>query len=76
VLTKYGHLESIPADWREWHVNASNAGALAATLTRARDHAFLFRTLATLRTDIDLFDSVDELRWQRPAASTWLMANG
>jgi len=75
VLAKYAHLESIPADWREWHVNASNAGALSATLARERDRAFLFRTLATLRTDIDLFESVDQLRWQRPA-STWLMANG
>ncbi len=28
VLGKYGHLESIPADWREWHVNAANASAL------------------------------------------------
>src|SRR5262245_14353236 len=77
VLAKYGRLESIPADWREWHVNASNAGALSATLARERDRALLFRTLATLRTDIDLFDSVDELRWQRPAASSrWLMADG
>jgi 5'-3' exonuclease len=67
VLAKYGHLESIPPDWREWHVNASNAGGLSATLTRERDSAFLYRTLATLRTDIDLFESVDELRWVGPA---------
>jgi hypothetical protein len=26
----------------------------------------LFRTLATLRTDIPLFDSVDVLQWQGP----------
>jgi 5'-3' exonuclease len=66
VLARYRHLESIPADWRNWHVNASNAGALAATLERERDLAFLFRTLATLRTDIPLFDSIDELRWNGP----------
>ncbi|HEV8347973.1 MAG TPA: 5'-3' exonuclease H3TH domain-containing protein [Vicinamibacterales bacterium] len=78
VLAKFGHLEAIPADWREWHVNAFNAGTLANTLARERDRAFLFRTLATLRTDIDLFESVDELKWSGPAAhgSTWLMANG
>jgi hypothetical protein len=28
-----------------------------------RDRAFLFRTLATLRTDIKLFDDVDSLRY-------------
>jgi 5'-3' exonuclease len=64
VLAKFGHIESIPADSRDWHVNASNAGALAATLARERTQALLFRTLATLRTDIPLFKDVDELRWR------------
>jgi 5'-3' exonuclease len=66
VLAKFGHLESIPADSREWHVNAASASALAATLVRERDRALLFRTLATLRTDIALFDDVDQLRWNGP----------
>src|SRR5947199_5665853 len=66
VLARYGHLESIPQDWRTWGVNAANAGALAGTLAREGDRAHLFRTLATLRTDIGLFDSVDELRWRGP----------
>ena len=64
VLAKFAHLESIPTDCGEWHVNVSNASALAGTLARERDHALLFRTLATLRTDIALFDDVDELRWK------------
>jgi len=66
VLAKYGHLEAIPADWREWRVNAANAGALALTLSRERERALLFRTLATLCTDIDLFESVDQLLWKGP----------
>jgi 5'-3' exonuclease len=66
VLAKFGHLESIPADWREWHVNASNAGALAQTLAREMESALLFRTLATLRTDVALFDDVEQLRWNGP----------
>jgi 5'-3' exonuclease len=66
VLAKYGRLESIPADWREWHVNASNAGALAQTLAREMDSALLFRTLATLRTDIAVFEDVEQLRWNGP----------
>ncbi len=66
VLARYRHLEAIPADWRTWQVNASSAGALAATLDRERELAFLFRTLATLRTDIPLFDSIDDLHWQGP----------
>jgi 5'-3' exonuclease len=66
VLAKYGHLESIPGDWRTWSVNAAGPGRLAGTLARERDRAFLFRTLATLRTDIALFESVDELQWHGP----------
>jgi 5'-3' exonuclease len=66
VLARFRHLESIPRDWRTWQVNAANAGALAATLQRERDLAVLFRTLATLRTDIALFDSIDDLKWNGP----------
>jgi len=68
VLSKFRHLEAIPADSRDWHVNANNAGTLAQTLSNERDRAFLFRTLATLRADIALFDDVDELRWNGPGA--------
>jgi 5'-3' exonuclease len=66
VLAKYVHLESIPKDHREWRVNAANAGTLAITLAREWERAQLFRTLATLRTDIALFEDVDQLRWNGP----------
>ena len=66
VLARFGHFESIPEDWREWRVNAANASTLAQTFARERDRAMLFRTLATLRTDIALFEDVDELRWTGP----------
>src|SRR6267378_3379665 len=66
VLAKFAHLESIPTDWREWRVNVTNASALADTLSHERELALLFRTLATLRTDIALFDDVDQLRWNGP----------
>ena len=63
---RFGHLESIPGRWRTWGVNAANPSRLSATLARDRDLAFLFRDLATLRTDIPLFESVDQLRWNGP----------
>jgi 5'-3' exonuclease len=66
VLARFGHLEAIPPDWREWHANVPRAGALAHTLAHERDRAFLFRTLATLKTDVPVFDSVDDLRWKGP----------
>ena len=66
VLAKFLHIEDIPRDCSDWRVNASNARALAAALCEQREQALLFRTLATLRTDIELFDDVEELRWNGP----------
>jgi 5'-3' exonuclease len=66
VLAKFENLEHIPDDPAEWHVNAANSRALAKTLVACRDQAMLFRTLATLRTDIHLFDDVDTLKWNGP----------
>ena len=64
VLAKFGHLESIPDDWRTWGVNAARPGALAVTLRQNRDLVLLFRDLATLRTNIPVFESVDDLEWK------------
>lgn len=74
VLARFGHIEHIPADWRTWKVNAFNASGLSVTLERQRDLALLFRDLATLRTDIPLFESVDQLAWKGPAPAFKPMA--
>jgi 5'-3' exonuclease len=66
VLARFAHIESVPEDWREWRVNAANPRALARVLSEQRDRALLFRTLATLRTDIALFADVEQLRWNGP----------
>jgi 5'-3' exonuclease len=69
VLAKYRHLEAIPMDGTTWGVNAANAATLGRTLVRERERALLFRELSTLRTDIPLLDSIDDLRWKGPTAS-------
>ena len=66
VLAKFLHLESIPKDCREWGVRATNPSSLAETLCQHWEQALLFRTLATLRTDIPVFDDVQQLRWAGP----------
>src|SRR5262245_60780223 len=66
VLAKFGHLENIPADWRSWGVNCARPGALSVTLEKDRELAMLFRNLATLRTEVPVFESVDELEWHGP----------
>ncbi len=52
----------------------TRAGVLSQTLEQNRAQAMLFRTLATLRTDISLFDDVDELRWPGPTAELEALA--
>ena len=74
ALAKFLHLESIPKDWRDWHVNVTGAATLAATLQSNFEEAVLFRTLATLRTDIDLFQDVEQLHWNGPTPAFEAMA--
>jgi 5'-3' exonuclease len=69
VLARFGSLENIPADWTTWAVNASRPAVLAATLAREREHAFRFRELARLRTDLPLFSDVNQLRWAGPTSA-------
>jgi 5'-3' exonuclease len=52
LISKYGAIEDFPP----------------AVLGENRDLALLFKQLATLRTDAQLFGDVDELRWQGPTA--------
>ena len=69
VLSRYPHLEDIPKDWREWHPSIRRARALSESLFDGWDDALLFRTLATLRLDVPVFDTVEDLRWKGPRAS-------
>jgi 5'-3' exonuclease len=66
VLSKYVHLEKIPKDWHQWHPSIRRARPLAEALFAEWDEALLFRTLATLRLDVPVFESVEELRWKGP----------
>jgi len=68
VLGRYVHLERIPANSRQWEVPVRGAARLAAALAEHRDLAMLFRTLATLRTDVPVFATVEDLRWRGPKA--------
>ena len=66
VLRRWGHLDAIPVDPRDWDVDVRGRPALAATLAAQRDAALLFRTLATLVDDADLGTTVEDLRWTGP----------
>jgi 5'-3' exonuclease len=64
VLYRYGHLDDIPRDPREWDIDVARAGWLAANLQEQWDDALLFRNLATLRTDVPLEERLEELEWK------------
>jgi 5'-3' exonuclease len=65
VLTAFPHFEEIPGDWRDWKLPLRNPSRLAETLFGSWSDALLFRRLAMLRTDVPVFNSVEELRWVR-----------
>ena len=66
TFARYPHLEDIPKDYREWDRTIRGAQRLAAVLAEGMQDALLFRTLATLRRDVPVFDSVDDLKWKGP----------
>src|SRR5437868_2350196 len=65
LLSVYPHLEDIPRDWREWTLSIHGIPRLARTLFTFWEDALLFRKLATLRTDVPVFDNVEDLSTAR-----------
>ncbi len=64
VLQRYPHLEDIPDSVNAWDLAVRGAAGLARTLKEHRDDAFLYRELATLRTDAPIPQhDPEELRW-------------
>src|SRR5712672_3179407 len=66
TLSRYPHLEDIPKDWQAWHPSIRRARVLSESLFDGWNDAVLFRTLATLRLDVPVFDAVEDLRWKGP----------
>jgi 5'-3' exonuclease len=66
IFSLYPHLEDIPRNWQEWHSSIKRARTLCDCLVNSWDDALLFRTLATLRLDVPVFDSIEDLRWKGP----------
>jgi 5'-3' exonuclease len=64
LLARYGRIEAIPDDERAWDVPVRGAAALAASLRQNREAAYLYRDLATLRTDVPLAESLADLEWR------------
>lgn len=64
LLNRYGTIDAIPSDPAAWDVPVRGAAALSQALEAARDDARLYRLLTTLRRDVPLEESLDDLRWR------------
>jgi 5'-3' exonuclease len=75
VLSVYEHIENIPHDvdtWTKDAVSVRGAAKLVSTLADNYDDALLFKTLATLVTDVSddvKIGKVEEWRWQGPTSA-------
>lgn len=61
MLTRFSHIEAIPEDVALWGLPAGRAQRLRESLAAQRDEAFLYRQLATLRSDVPLAESAADL---------------
>jgi 5'-3' exonuclease len=66
VLAKFLHLEAIPNEPEQWGLQIRGRATLAHNLGEHREEAMLYRTLATLRTDVPIEESLEDLRWKGP----------
>ena len=64
LLARYGNIEAIPDSELLWDVKVRGAKSMAATLAEHRGDAALYKELATLRLDVPLTESLDDLEWK------------
>ncbi len=79
VLSAYPHLEDIPPSVAQWKVKPRSAEKLSAALQHQRAEATLYRTLATLRTDVPLKEKLSDLEWRgadRKQFDAWAQSIG
>jgi 5'-3' exonuclease len=69
LLGRFVHLEYIPLDPRAWPEEIRGADRLLQTLRARLPDVLLYRQLATLRRDVPLRESLEELRFRRPDAA-------
>jgi 5'-3' exonuclease len=64
ALRACGHLAAIPDDPKMWEFKVRGAAGLAESLRAHREVSTLYLTLATLREDVPLVESPNDLEWR------------
>jgi 5'-3' exonuclease len=63
LLARYSRIERIPLDPGEWDVKVRGAARLAESLAANQGDALFYRTLTTLRRDVPIAETIDDLHW-------------
>ena len=64
VLSEYGRMENIPESYDDWTITVRGGKTLAQNLSANRENAILYKTLATLRVDAPVSESLQAVRWE------------
>jgi len=64
VLAKFKHIESIPKDPNKLGLGLGRATTLVENLQQNYKDALLFKELSTLRKDVPLKETLNDLKWQ------------
>ncbi len=66
LLARFRHLENISLDGRDWPESVRGTDRLARILRERLADVLLYRELATLRRDVPLRESLEDLRYRGP----------
>ena len=64
ALREFTHIEDIPDDAGDWNIKVRGANSLAQNLAEYREAAALYKELATLRLDVPISESLNDIEWQ------------
>jgi len=64
VLGRFQTIEDIPDDPAMWGISVRGAASLASNLASRREEAALYKKLATLRIDVPLEETLEDLEWK------------
>ena len=64
VLRRFKRIESIPDDVSQWDIKVRGGNSLAQNLAEHRESAMLYKELATLRLDVPISESLEDLEWK------------
>ena len=76
LLGEFATIDAIPADAARWPKAIRGRDRLALLLAQEREAVRLYRTLATLRTDVPLAETLPQLRYRGPDIAALAVVRG